>query len=156
MVFGLTRLELEPIRRYRKETRGHRGHGRMVVRFTITCGIITLHQYSYEFELRSWRCILDTTLCDKLWQWLAKSRWFSPGTSVSSTNKTDRHDITKLLLKVAFNTITLTNYFFLSLPNCLSYQLCEVRYDFRMCLYPQFFVIFLISVFVYVAWCPYE
>jgi len=31
--------------------------------------------------------------------------WFSP---VSATNKTDRHDITEILLKVAFNTITLT------------------------------------------------
>ena len=33
-------------------------------------------------------------------------RWFSPGTSVSSTNKSDSHDITKILLKVALNTIT--------------------------------------------------
>jgi len=30
------------------------------------------------------------------------SRWFSP---VSATNKTDLHDITELLLKVALNTI---------------------------------------------------
>jgi hypothetical protein len=29
-------------------------------------------------------------------------------TSVSSTNKTDHHDTTKLLLKVALNTLTLT------------------------------------------------
>jgi hypothetical protein len=28
-------------------------------------------------------------------------RWFSPGPPVSSTNKTDRHDITEILLKVA-------------------------------------------------------
>jgi hypothetical protein len=28
------------------------------------------------------------------------------GTSVSSTNKTDRHDITEILLKVALNTPT--------------------------------------------------
>jgi hypothetical protein len=27
--------------------------------------------------------------------------WFSPGTPVSATNKTDRHDITETLLKVA-------------------------------------------------------
>ena len=33
--------------------------------------------------------------------------WFSLGTPVSSTNKTDRHDITEILLKVALNTITL-------------------------------------------------
>jgi hypothetical protein len=35
-------------------------------------------------------------------------RWFSPGTLVSSINKTDHHDITEILLKVALNTITLT------------------------------------------------
>ena len=29
--------------------------------------------------------------------------WFSP---ISSINKTDRHDITEILLKVALNTIT--------------------------------------------------
>jgi hypothetical protein len=33
--------------------------------------------------------------------------WFSPGTPDSSTNKTDCHDITEILLKVAINTITL-------------------------------------------------
>jgi len=32
--------------------------------------------------------------------------WFSPGTPVSSTNiKTDLHNITEILLKVALNTI---------------------------------------------------
>jgi hypothetical protein len=31
---------------------------------------------------------------------------FSPGTPFSSTNKTDRHDITEILLKVAINIIT--------------------------------------------------
>ena len=35
-------------------------------------------------------------------------RLFSPGNSVSSINRTDRHDITEILLKVALNTITLT------------------------------------------------
>jgi len=31
----------------------------------------------------------------------------SPGTPICSTNETNRHDITKRLLKVALNTITL-------------------------------------------------
>ena len=35
-------------------------------------------------------------------------RWFTPGTPISYINKTDRHDITEILLKVALNTITLT------------------------------------------------
>jgi hypothetical protein len=34
-------------------------------------------------------------------------QWFSPGTPVYSTNKTDRHDIAEILLKMALNTITL-------------------------------------------------
>jgi hypothetical protein len=34
---------------------------------------------------------------------------FLPGTPVSSTNKTDPHDITEILLKVALNTITLAH-----------------------------------------------
>ena len=31
--------------------------------------------------------------------------WFSPGTLISSINKTDDHDIIEILLKVALNTI---------------------------------------------------
>ena len=50
-----------------------------------------------------------TTLCDKVGQWLATGRWFSPDPPVSSTNKTDRHDIAEILLKVAINTIKQTN-----------------------------------------------
>jgi hypothetical protein len=38
-------------------------------------------------------------------RWVAK--WFSPGTPVFSTNKSDRHDITEILLKVGLNTIAL-------------------------------------------------
>ena len=39
------------------------------------------------------RGVIDTTLCDKVCQWLATGRWFSPGTQVSSINNTDLHDI---------------------------------------------------------------
>ena len=35
-------------------------------------------------------------------------QWFSLGIAVSSTNKTDCHDITEILLKVALNTINPT------------------------------------------------
>ena len=45
--------------------------------------------------------------CDKVDQLLAPGLWFSLGTPVSSTNKTD--DITEILLKVALNTKTLTH-----------------------------------------------
>jgi hypothetical protein len=34
-------------------------------------------------------------------------QWFSPGALIYSINKTDRHDITEILLKVVLNTIAL-------------------------------------------------
>ena len=46
---------------------------------------------------------------DQVYQWLATDRKFSPGPPVSSTNKTDRHDITEILLKVALHIIKQTN-----------------------------------------------
>jgi hypothetical protein len=36
-------------------------------------------------------------------------QWFSPDTQISYTNKTDCHDITEILLKVALSTIKQTN-----------------------------------------------
>jgi len=56
----------------------------MVVGFTTTYTISAHHQESCELKSCS-------------------GQWFSP---VSSTNKTDRDDITEILLKVALNTIT--------------------------------------------------
>jgi hypothetical protein len=52
------------------------------------------------------RGVFDTTLSDKFVSDLRQvGRWFSPSTPVSSTNKTDCHDITEILLKVTLNTI---------------------------------------------------
>jgi hypothetical protein len=48
--------------------------------------------------------ILDTKLCDKVCPWLATGQWFSLDPLVSSNNKTDSHDLTEILLKVALNT----------------------------------------------------
>ena len=55
--------------------------------------------------------VFDTTLCDQVCQWLVAGRWFSPGTPDSSTNKTDRDDITEILLKGALNTINYLTFF---------------------------------------------
>jgi hypothetical protein len=65
----------------------------------------------YYNETTIYRC---TTLCDKVCHWLATGLWFSLGTPVSSTNKTDSHDITEILLKLALNTIKQTY------NNCMS------------------------------------
>jgi hypothetical protein len=48
--------------------------------------------------------VLNTTLCDKVCQWIATDQWFSSGTPVSSTNKTE------ILSKVVLNTINQTIY----------------------------------------------
>jgi hypothetical protein len=42
---------------------------------------------------------METIVC----QWLASGQGFSLGTPVSSTNKGHRHDIAKILLKVALH-----------------------------------------------------
>jgi hypothetical protein len=44
--------------------------------------------------------VLDTVLCDKVFQLFATGWWISPGTPLSSTNKTDRREIAEILLKV--------------------------------------------------------
>ena len=43
-------------------------------------------------------------ICDQVCQRLAAVRWFSLGPPVSSTNKTDHHDIAEISLKVTLNT----------------------------------------------------
>ena len=75
-------------------------------RFTTTYSVNVYHHESCEVESSSWRGVLDTTLCDEVFQWLAAGRWFCPSTPVSFTNKTDIHDITEILLKVALSAIT--------------------------------------------------
>ena len=85
-------------------TRGRRGRDRMVVEFTTTYAISAYQHCCCEFESISFRARC-TTLCDQVWQWLATGWWFSPGTPISFTNKTDRHDIIEILLKVALNNI---------------------------------------------------
>ena len=46
------------------------------------------------------------------YQWLTADLWFSPGTPVFCTNATCRHDLTAILLKVAYNAVTLTIFLY--------------------------------------------
>jgi hypothetical protein len=51
-------------------------------------------------------------VCNILWSSLSVTcdgRWFSLGPTVLSSNKTDRHNIAEILLKVEFNTIKQKN-----------------------------------------------
>ena len=75
-------------------------------------------RYLFVFPLKISRCLpllkfKVRTRCPLLpfasvCQWLETGRWFSLGTPVSSTIKTDRHDINEILFKVALNTINQT------------------------------------------------
>jgi hypothetical protein len=46
-------------------------------------------------------CTQLAATSDKVYQFLAHGRWFSPGTPASSTAKTGHHDIAEILLKMA-------------------------------------------------------
>ena len=64
------------------------------------------------------RCTWYTTLCYEVCQWLATGQWFSPNTLASSTNKTDCHNTTEILLKMVLNILTLTLN-----SHCLHFQI---------------------------------
>ena len=76
----------------------------MAVRFTTTCAITKIVSsnltcdWVYSIQHYMMKFISD----------LRQVGGFPPGTPVSSTNKTDRHDISENFLKVALKTITLT------------------------------------------------
>jgi hypothetical protein len=87
---------------------GRPGRDYIVLGFTITCAISAYHRPRHMRKLWHMRnmamssgtglkLFLKTARCNKVCQWLAAGRWFSPGTPVSSTNKTYRHDVTEIL-----------------------------------------------------------
>ena len=82
--------------------------------------MILLLEYNYLCNqclspLLLWFCILLLVRCtwyNIMWWSLSETCCrFSLGTLVSSTNKTNHHDITEILFKVALNTITLASLF---------------------------------------------
>ena len=60
----------------------------------ITIGVYITINHNYRWIYTWW-----------VSQWLATCRWFSLGIPVSSTDKTDHHNITEILLKVVLDTI---------------------------------------------------
>ena len=78
--------------------RGRRGRDHMVVGFTTTYAISAYHHWCCEFESRSGRGVQHYVI-----------KFVSDLRQVSSTNKTDRHDITEIVLIEALNTIKQTN-----------------------------------------------
>ena len=79
--------------------RGRRGRDRMVVEFTTTYALSAYHHYC-EFESRSNEAYSMHHYVIKFVSDL------SPGTSLSSSNKTSLHDITEILLKMSLSITT--------------------------------------------------
>jgi hypothetical protein len=75
--------------------RGRRGSDCMVDGFSTSDATSTYHHWCCEFESQSGWGV----------QHYATGRYFSP---VSSIDKTDRHDIAEIVLKLALNTIKQT------------------------------------------------
>ena len=75
----------------------------MVVGFTTTYAISAYHDWCCEFE--SWSGWSVQHYVIVFVSDLRQVGGFLQVHPVSSTNKTDRHDITEILLKVAINTI---------------------------------------------------
>ena len=82
----------------------HRDRDRMVVGFTTTymCNPCLSPLMLWVWVSIRARCTQHYVI--KFCQWLATGRWNSLGHLISSTNTTDSHDITEILLKVALNT----------------------------------------------------
>ena len=82
----------------------------MVVEYTYAINV-------YSSSLIFWVQILPMARCARysfMWSSLSVTcacRWLSPGAHISFINKTNRHDIAEILLKVALNTITLTQIY---------------------------------------------
>ena len=96
--------------RYQLLLRGHRGRDRLVVRFNTTYASSAYQHLCYQFESRS-REVSSIQHYVIVCRWPSTDRWFTPGTAVISTNKTDRHNIIEILLKEALKTITPNNYY---------------------------------------------
>jgi hypothetical protein len=78
----------------------------MVIGFTTTYAINVYHHCCCEFESQSGRGVQHYVI--KFVSDLRQVGGFFPGTPISPTNKTGRHDITDILLNVALNTIKQT------------------------------------------------
>jgi len=87
---------------------GRRFRDRMVVGVITTYAISVIHHKHCQFEPRSGEVYSIQHYVIKFVSDLRQVGWFSHGTPVTSTNKTDLHDITEILLKVALSTINQT------------------------------------------------
>ena len=55
--------------------RGRHSRDRMVDGFTQSMQSLSTTTKLLSYEFRSWRDVLDATLCDKVWQWPQRCSW---------------------------------------------------------------------------------
>ena len=74
------------------DIRGHHGCDHMVAALTTTCAISAY--LSCQFELLSWWDVLDTTLCDQVWEnhQSGKSLWQTVSPNVVSSTPSQQQD----------------------------------------------------------------
>ena len=108
--------------------RSHRGCDRMIDGYATNCAINAYHHLSCDFEPRSWRGVFYATFY-KVCQCLATGRRFSSGTTVSTTNKTERHDITDILLKVVLNTLSQPSNWKMFVYKCYAITMSELKFN---------------------------
>jgi hypothetical protein len=65
-----------------------------------------IQYFTYTIVWRNTVSIFNFPTILAICQWIVAGRWLCSGTPVSSINKTDHHDVTEILLKVALNIIT--------------------------------------------------
>jgi hypothetical protein len=100
---GLTCINVYPVLLFYIYIRGRRGRDRMVVGFTTTYAISANHHWCCLFESRSGRGVQHYVI--KFVSDLRQVGGFLRVLRFPPPIKTDRHDITEILLKVTLNTI---------------------------------------------------
>ena len=94
---------------------------------------------------------------------IATGRWFYSGTPVSSTNKTDRHDITEILLKVVLNTINQPNQPLIKMGVYLNeghifcmFQLCKYILNLMLFFFISDSCPFTKGCFIWISWPDWD
>ena len=114
-----------------------RGRDRMIVAFTTTYAISVNHNWCCEFE--SGRGAHHYVI-----KFISDLRQFGGFSDVSFTNKTDRKDITEILLKVALNTIKqTTKQYLIALDVSSKFLVRMIRTKRTIVYYWCWFVLFL-------------
>jgi hypothetical protein len=125
----------------------------MILRKLWSYGSRICYQCLYILPLMLWvrisimvRC---TTLCYEVCQWRETVWWFSSVPPVSSTNKSDRHDIAEILLKVALKHHQ-TNLWSMKMDNIKGYEgFCVLGFwIFEICLIQEIYCT-MIKTFVF-------